>query len=147
MSSNPSKVLVLAALTVQMLQGCDRARAPTELAAGEALAASTEKTGRYLVLFSAERIPAGFKDGVAQLGGSVEASLESIGVAAVTGLSESAAAELATTAEIRNVESDPVTSSAVDYEETPDALTESPALAALATADAAASPTAAQFYA
>src|SRR6266705_2617559 len=74
-----------------------------------ASAVSLESSGRYVVVFSAERVPVDFGERVAALGGSIESRLDSIGVAAVTGLSEAGAAELAANADIRAVEPDPLT--------------------------------------
>lgn len=62
--------------------------------------------GRYLFLFAAERVPVDFDARVAELGGRVEMALDPIGVAAVSGLTESAAAELAGTRGVRYVEPD-----------------------------------------
>src|SRR2546428_13968006 len=95
-----------------VLQACHDQRAPTELAAGGMLAASVtaaDPAGRHLVVFTAQRVPADFGDRVAQLGGSVEAAVDSIGVAAVTGLSETAAAELAAASDIPALEPDAAT--------------------------------------
>lgn len=146
MRNNQSKVFVLAAAALMLLGGCDAAPAPTELAGGDvapASAASIEH-GRYVVLFSGEQVPADFEDRVAKLGGSVEASLGPIGVAAVTGLTEGAAAELAAGAGVRNVEPDPIMATADDG---PDAAsTELTPSDALAPADATVSPTSARFY-
>jgi subtilisin family serine protease len=143
MAGHSSSIIVLGAALL-MLQACHEQRAPTELTSDGALAAtvtSSESAGRYLVLFAAERVPADFEERVARLGGSVEAALDSIGVAAVTGLTETGAAELAASPSIRAVEPDPVMSQAA---EDPAEPTTSEAIAA---ADATASPTAAQFYA
>ena len=83
-----------------------------------ASAASLESSGRYVVVFSAERVPGDFGERVTALGGSIESRLDSIGVAAVTGLSEAGAAELAAAADIRAVEPDPMTSPPDDGEAT-----------------------------
>jgi len=56
---------------------------------------SPQDNDRYFVVFAAERVPADFNARVAQVGGLVEASLDSIGAASVTGLSSDAASELA----------------------------------------------------
>src|SRR5947209_13029638 len=91
------------------LQACHDQPVPTESRARGILTASitpADPAGRHLVVFTAERVPADFGARAARLGGAVEASLDSIGVAAVTGLSEAAAAELAASADIRAVEPD-----------------------------------------
>src|SRR5947207_4420299 len=137
-------VAIVAALAL----GACQERAPTEASSRmlAASAASLESTGRYVVVFSAERVPVDFGERVAALGGSIEAALDSIGVAAVTGLSEAGAAELAAAADIRAVEPDPMTSPRDDGEST-DGLADEAASEATVPADATASPTAAQFYA
>jgi hypothetical protein len=107
----PSKIVAVGVLAALSLQACHDQRGPTE-STGRSLAASLtspDQPGRYVVLFAAERVPGDFGDRIAMLGGSVEASLDSIGVAAVTGLSETAAAELGAAADVRAVESDPIT--------------------------------------
>src|SRR6266568_4095732 len=133
-----------------VLQACHDQRAPTELASGGVLAASVtpaDPAGRHLVVFTAERVPADFGDRVAQLGGSVEAALDSIGVAAVSGLSEAAAAELAAAADVRAVEPDVATAPPNEDVGADGATADQAVSEPLAPADASASPTGAQFYA
>src|SRR5258705_1569915 len=99
------------AIVAALALGACQERAPTE-ASSRLLAASAvslESSGRYTVVFSAERVPVDFGERVTALGGSIESALDSIGVAAVTGLSEAGAAELATGADIRAVEPEPMT--------------------------------------
>src|SRR5213593_1029406 len=111
MNGQALNIIVLGAAALA-LQACQDQREPTQPARREILAASVtlaDPAGRHLVVFTAERVPAGFGERVARLGGSVEATLDSIGVTAVTGLSEAAAAELAAGADIRAVELDPIT--------------------------------------
>lgn len=150
MNRKRSSCLALAALTTLSLQSCADERAPTALASDGTLAASeapADQAGRYLVVFGAERVPADFAERVSKLGGGVEASLDRIGVAAVTGLTEAAAAELAADEGIRVVEPDAVvTVSGADAESAEDVVEETSG-EPLAPADATASPTAAQFYA
>jgi lantibiotic leader peptide-processing serine protease len=57
-------------------------------------ASSLETTGQHLVMFNAQRVPANFAVTVARSGGSVVAAYDQIGVAVVSGLSESAASAL-----------------------------------------------------
>jgi len=131
------------------LQACQDQRELTEPARRGVLAPSVapaDPPGRHLVVFTAERVPPDFGDRVAQLGGSVESALDNIGVGAVTGLSETAAAELAASADIRAVEPDPITRGHDDDEATDDP-TEQPTGEATVPADATASPTTARFYA
>ena len=88
------------------LQGCNDHPAPTELAGNEMRAASmtpAEHTGRQIVLFRAQRVPADFSERVERLGGRLEASLDSIGISIVVGLSDGAAAALASDGDVRAV--------------------------------------------
>ena len=78
--------------------------APTRMLA--ASVAPNEHTGRHIVLFTAERVPADFGERVERLGGTVQQSLDSIGVGVVSDLSPAAAAILAADADIRAVEPD-----------------------------------------
>src|SRR3989442_4136346 len=131
------------------LQACTDRPTPTDASGRRNPSASVvtaEQSGRYVVVFTAERVPVAFADRLAQLGGTIEAALDSIGVAAVTGLSEAGAAELAAGADIPAVEPDPMTSPPDDGERT-DGPADEAGGEALAPADATASPTSAQFYA
>src|SRR5438876_3725171 len=131
------------------LQACQEQRQPTEPTRRAALTASVtpaDPAGRHLVVFRAERVPADFEERVAQLGGSVEAALDSIGVAAVTGLSEGAAAELAAATDVRAVEPDVATAPPNEDVGADGATGDEAVSESLAPADATASPTTAQFY-
>ena len=142
-----SSVPALAIVAALALGACQE-RALTE-ASSRLLAASAvslESNGRYVVVFSAERVPVDFGERVAALGGSIESALDSIGVAAVTGLSEAGAAELAAGADIRAVEPDQMTRPRDDGEAV-DGLADEAVSEAAVAADATASPTTAQFYA
>ena len=132
--------LVLAALFI----GCDRSQPVGPSMEAASAAVSQQETSRYVVLFTAEGVPTDFRERVLRLGGSVEASLDGIGVATVTGLGATAAAELATDGDIRAVEPDVVLTQPGDIEAVDGGETASEALAP---ADATASPTSAQFYA
>src|SRR5207302_7376952 len=91
---------VVAALTVT---GCSDQPAPTAPGAIRhpvSADLSHHQPGRYIVLFAAEHVPADFGERVATLGGSVEASLDDIGVVTVTGLTATAAADLAVAPEV-----------------------------------------------
>ena len=148
MKRHASCILILSLVGLS-LQGCQDQPAPTQSRASGALAASVtpaDPAGRQLVVFTAERVPADFANRVARLGGTIEAALDSIGVAAVTGLSDVAVTELGAAADIRAVEPDPMTSPRDDGEST-DGLADEAASEAAVPADATASPTAAQFYA
>src|SRR5256885_17269784 len=90
MNRSRSNIVALAAVTALALQGCHDQSTPTAPAA-RILAASVtpaDPAGRHLVVFTAGRVPADFGERAAQLGGVVGASLDSIGVAAVTGPSD-----------------------------------------------------------
>jgi len=146
MKLNPSMVIALG-VAVLALQGCRDQPVPAEPTSEGTAAASLMPSGtdgRYVVLFAAERVPADFAERVSRRGGAVEAALDSIGVAAVSGLTEAAAAELAAEDGIRAVEPDALMAMADDHVDAEQTASEAPALAP---ADAAASPTAAQFYA
>jgi subtilisin family serine protease len=147
MNRHAAQLIALGAAVA--LQGCHDRSLPTESRARGTLIASVtpaDPAGRHVVVFAAERVPADFGERAARLGGSVEASLDNIGVAAVTGLSEGTAAELAASADIRAVEPDPITSAREDAEVT-DGPADEAASEAAVPADATTSPTAAQFYA
>src|SRR5438128_1915852 len=146
---NRSTIVALGAVAALALQACQEQRQPTGPTHRGALTASitpTEPAGRHLVVFTADRVPADFGARVAQLGGTVETALDSIGVAAVIGLSEGAAAELAGAPDVRAVEPDLATLGnedvAADGAAADEAVSE-----ALAPADATASPTTARLYA
>src|SRR5438128_3316374 len=132
------------------LQACQEQRQPTEPTRRAALTASVtpaDPAGRHLVVFTAERVPADFRERASRLGGAGEATLDSIGVAAVTGLSESGAAELAGTADVRAVEPDVATVLPSEDVAADGAAAEEAVSEPLAFTDATASPTTAQFYA
>ena len=148
MNRHAEKLIVLGAALA--LLGCHDQPVPTEPHARGMLAASVtpaDPAGRHLVVFTAQGVPADFGDRVAQLGGSVEAEVDSIGVAAVTGLSEDAAAELAAAADIRAVEADVATAPPSGNVGADDAIADEAVSEVLAPTDATASPTGAQFYA
>src|SRR2546428_11201629 len=108
MNRSRSNIVALAAVAALALRGCQDQSTPTAPAA-RILAASVtpaDPAGRHLVVFTADRVPGDFGERAAQLGGVVDAALDSIGVAAVTGLSDGAAAELAARTDIPAVEPD-----------------------------------------
>jgi len=132
------------------LQACQDRPEPTEPARRGVLSASVttaDPAGRHLVVFTAERVPADFGDRVSRLGGSVESALDNIGVAAVTGLSEVAAAELAGSADVRAVEPDVATAPPNEDLGTDGATADEAVSEPVAPADATGSPTTARFYA
>jgi subtilisin family serine protease len=146
MKRHASCILILSLVGLS-LQGCQDQPVLTESRPGGALAASVaspESSGRFIVVFSSERVPADFGARVARLGGSIENALDSIGVATVTGLPQAAAAELSAAADVRAVEPDAITSP--QGGEAAEDPPEQGANEIVAVADAIASPTAAQFY-
>jgi subtilisin family serine protease len=135
-------------VAVLSLQGCSDAHAPTQPARVlVADVAMLDQTSRHIVLFAAEQVPADFAERVVTLGGSVETSLDSIGVAAVTGVTDAAVAELASAPDVRAVEPDVVMSLPDDGAGDADARLEDAFGEISATADVTASPSSAQFYA
>ena len=143
-----SSVPALAIVAALALGACQES-APTEASSRmlAASAASLESSGRYVVVFSAERVPVDFGDRVAALGGSMQSALDSIGVASVTGLSEGAATELAGAADVRAVEPDVATAPPNEDVGADVATADDAVIDLFAAADATASPTTAQFYA
>jgi len=137
---------VVAALTVTGCSDLPAPTAPGPIRHSISTDLSRPESGRYVVLFTAERIPPDFPERVAALNGSVETSLDSIGVAAVSGLTDGAAAELATAPDVRAVEADRVTGISGEQVEAADTaadLAPSPSLASL---EGSPSPTSAPFY-
>ena len=81
-----------------VLVGCHDPAMPSQAVAFDASAEIGDAAvadNRHVVLFSAERIPSDFRGRVERLGGRVSESLDNIGVAIVSGLSDSASASLA----------------------------------------------------
>src|SRR5712692_1080826 len=145
-----TRSMIIALSAALGLQACQDQRGPAAPAPRRILAANVtppDPAGRHLVVFTAERVPADFGERAARLGGAVENSLDNIGVAAVTGLSEAAAAELAASADVRAVEPDVATALRNEDVEAEGATADEVVSEALAPADATASPAAAQFYA
>lgn len=140
-----SPTVIAGAIAGVVLAACHDQRLPTDLADRQLPAASVTQSeqGRYVVQFAAEKVSGGFKERVSNLGGAVEASLDSIGVAVVTGLSALAAAQLSAESDVLRVEPDDVIAMRPpDTDALADLTTQG-----LAQADATASPTTAAFYA
>jgi subtilisin family serine protease len=72
--------------------------------------AGGEDAAQHLVVFETRAIPADFADRVAALGGTVAARFDKIGVAAVAGLTDAAAAELRAAGGVTHLAADPVLS-------------------------------------
>src|SRR5216117_493101 len=127
MRHSTSRLFSLAVVAALALQGCNDSPAPVELAGDEMLAASVaaQHTGRHIVLFAAKRVPADFQERVERLGGSVEASLDSIGISIVVGVSDVAAAALASDGDVQAVEPDGVMLVEGDIADDLDAFTQS----------------------
>src|SRR2546423_9385346 len=104
-----SSGVALAAVATLGLVSCREQPVPTDLSSSALSAARmsrSEQADRYLVVFTAERVSSDFGDRVSRLGASVQTSFDGIGVAIVTGLNVSTAAELATGSDIQAVEPD-----------------------------------------
>src|SRR4029077_18382916 len=110
MNRNLRSRFALTVVAALSLHACREARLPTQARRAElaANAATLDQTGRHIVLFTAERVPADFAERVSRLGGSVEASLDGIGVATMPGLSQAAAAKVAAGADVQALEPDRV---------------------------------------
>ena len=152
MNRNVPRIIGFTAAVVTALAvgGCRDEGVPTELGSGGAFAASIARSGeddRYLVVFAGQQVPASFAERVAQLGGSMEAALDPIGVATVTGLRSGAAAELAADQHVRYLEPDPIDDPPSGYAVADAVLERWTPSGTLAAQDATASPTAARFYA
>ena len=80
--------------------------APTVSSARLSSSAGMEATGKHIVQFGKQAIPAGFAARVASLGGTLEAEYAAIGVAVVDGLTDATAAQLYAFNDVRNVEAD-----------------------------------------
>ena len=91
-----------------VLVGCHDRAMPTQAIAFEESAENGDAAAdnRRVVLFSAERVPRDFRGRVERLGGKVSESLDNIGVAVVSGLSDSASASLAGDPDVSAVEPD-----------------------------------------
>lgn len=143
--NRPTATLVALTATTLLFQACRDQGTPTAPARDTAPVASVtslDSAGRYLVVFTAQGVPADFGARVAQVGGTIEAALDSIGVAEVTGVAGDAVAQLAAAGDVLAVEPDALERPADDG----DPADEDAAAEPLAPADATASPTAAQFY-
>jgi subtilisin family serine protease len=102
-----------AALALSSLAACSSdSIAPTAPVAARPSASSAggEGAAQHLVVFEAQAIPADFADRVAALGGTVAAHFDKIGVAAVAGLTDAAAAELRAAGGVTHLAADPVLS-------------------------------------
>ncbi len=149
MNRHLSTLLALVAVAAVTLESCSDQDAPLQPATGEMIAAnatSTSQAERRVVVFVAERVPADFPQRVAALGGSVETSLDSIGVAAVVGLTDTAAAQLATAPDVKAVEPDAVVGISGEQVEAAETAADLASSMALASPETSTSPMSAPFY-
>ena len=65
---------------------------------------SASENGKYIVVFTGDNAPADFAARVSARGGTVETVLDGVGVAVVSGLTDTAAGDLASTQDINAVE-------------------------------------------
>jgi subtilisin family serine protease len=142
-------LLALVAVAVLTLESCSDLGVSLQPAMGGMIAANETSTGqaaRHIVVFAAERVPADFPQRVAALGGSVDMSLDSIGVTAVIGLTDTAAAQLATAPYVKAVELDPLIGISGEQVELADTTGDLASSAALASTETSTLPTSAPFY-
>lgn len=95
--------------TLVVFQGCRDERVPTEPAVAPAVGASViaaDQTRDYIVLFASERVHPRFAERVAALGSNVVKTFDAVGIAVVRGITDAAAAELATVPGVAAVEPD-----------------------------------------
>lgn len=108
----PRPSLAFVALSAALLAGCGSDRqGPTAPAEGPNFAVggnAAASSGRHLVVFNGQSIPAGFADRVAALGGKVELQNAALGFAAVRGLNAAGVAALAKGAGVMSVGVEPV---------------------------------------
>jgi subtilisin family serine protease len=97
--------LLLPLVSALALAGCT-ADAPQLLAPVGARAAQAASTGRYIVLANSNGFPTEFATRVAAIGGSVESVHAGAGLAVVNGLTSDAAAALASSSGIYDVQAD-----------------------------------------
>jgi hypothetical protein len=103
------KRLFAGALLASVVAACSESTiAPTQSMRRVDATSAASEAGRYLVYFNGSSVDAGFAAQVAALGGSMDASYDGIGMAIVSGLSESAAATLATSPGVTSVDEDAV---------------------------------------
>lgn len=133
-------------VSLGVLLACE-SHPPTSAAISPVLheAQSTE-SGRYIVVFHAERVAESFGERVARLGGTVELSLGGIGVVAVSGLTAAAAAELATEPGVGAVEDDVMGHADEGALDAPERFADPRLADVLTSADATSVPTSALFY-
>src|ERR1051325_9748391 len=138
--------IIVAALTVTHCSDRPTPAAPGPIRHPISTDMSQPQRDRHVVVFAAERVPADFPARVAALGGSVAMSLDSIGVTAVIGLTDTAAAQLATAPDVKAVEPDPLIGISGEQLEPADTTGDLASSAALAAAEPSGLPTSAPFY-
>ncbi|MDP9205661.1 MAG: S8 family serine peptidase [Gemmatimonadota bacterium] len=102
------RITVFALLAAVSVSACstDVAVAPKTAPKSLSLAVSAEAAGNYIVLMNGNGISRNFKENVASLGGKVVWSHAGAGIATVSGLTNEAAAELASTSGVAEVQPD-----------------------------------------
>ena len=102
------RISVVALFTAIALAACstDVVVAPKSAPKSLSLAVSAEAAGNYIVLMNGNGISKAFQQNVAKLGGKVAWSHAGAGLATVSGLTNAAAAELASTSGVAEVEPD-----------------------------------------
>lgn len=132
---------------VIMLANCTDQSVPADFVAPDNTIRMTTVEGadHHIVVFTDERVPPGFVEHVSQLGGLVDVSLDNIGVAAVSGLSEPGVSALLADPGIRAIERE-VTFSLSDRSIESDEPFSELSAESVAPADATSSPTSARFY-
>ena len=102
-----SRSLSVFALTAALATGaCTDGAAPTAATTANASLSLGNNSGKHVVEFSGNALPSGFADRVAALGGSVDVSWGTAGIAVVAGLTDEAAAQLAASSGVTRVQAD-----------------------------------------
>jgi hypothetical protein len=101
-----------AAISILGLAGCEDSQAPTPppTPSGPTMSVAPSENGRHIVLFAGDDAPADFEARVSALGGTTEQVLTGAGLAVVSGLTDAAAADLASVPGVRDVTGDRVVS-------------------------------------
>lgn len=141
--------LALSALAIMALNGCLDNATPTESNGLEhrVSVSAIQVDAHHIVVFDTEDVPTDLEERVARLNGSLETSLDAIGVAIVAGLSAASAARLAAEPGVRAVENNVSTTVSRDHGANPDHSFDELIGASVIAANAtAASPANAPFY-
>ena len=105
-----ARCALAAASIICTLGGCQDAASPlrptARMSAGTAASVAVSENGKHVVVFTGADAPADFAARVSARGGTVETVLDGVGVAVVSGLTDAAAGDLASTQDINAVEPD-----------------------------------------